>query len=111
VVPLVMFGIFLVVFTVYSFKSNHWLVRTLVRVITAPLTKVEFRDFFLGDQLVSLAISLMDLEFLICYYTNDALSNGSYCENISEWVRPMIALLPQWWRVMQVCMCAVCTLC
>jgi hypothetical protein len=101
-IPLAMFVIFLVIFTIYSFKSDHWLLRTLLRVITTPLTKVTFRDFYLGDQLSSLSISLMDFEFFVCYYTTDALSGTGTCLHINSWIRPLIAMLPAYWRFVQV---------
>lgn len=83
-----------------SFRSSHWLLRTLLRIVTTPVTRVFFRDFYLADQvrraararrathraerrrvnqLSSLAISLMDFEFFICYYTNDALTATNTC--------------------------------
>lgn len=39
------------------------------RVFTAPFHRVEFADFWLADQLNSLVIVLMDLEYLICFYS------------------------------------------
>ena len=41
------------------------------RVFTAPFHRVEFADFWLADQLNSLVIVLMDLEYLICFYIFD----------------------------------------
>lgn len=38
------------------------------RVFTAPFHRVEFADFWLADQLNSLVVVLMDLEYLICFY-------------------------------------------
>lgn len=65
-----------------SFRSEHWLLRTLLvndsitntkenlddcfktfsfqRIVTTPLTKVTFRDFYLADQLSSISISLVN---------------------------------------------------
>lgn len=39
------------------------------RVFTAPFHRVEFADFWLADQLNSLVIVLMDLEYLVCFYS------------------------------------------
>lgn len=39
------------------------------RVVTAPFHRVGFADFWLADQLNSLAVVLMDLEYLICFYS------------------------------------------
>lgn len=38
------------------------------RVFTAPFHRVEFADFWLADQLNSLVFTLMDLEYLFCFY-------------------------------------------
>lgn len=38
------------------------------RVFTAPFHRVEFADFWLADQLNSLVVVLMDLEYLACFY-------------------------------------------
>lgn len=39
------------------------------RVFTAPFHKVGFADFWLADQLNSLSVILMDLEYMICFYS------------------------------------------
>lgn len=39
------------------------------RVFTAPFHKVGFADFWLADQLNSLVVILMDLEYMICFYS------------------------------------------
>lgn len=38
-------------------------------MVTAPFHRVEFADFWLADQLNSLGVVLMDLEYLICFYS------------------------------------------
>lgn len=39
------------------------------RVVTAPFHHVGFADFWLADQLNSLGVVLMDLEYMICFYS------------------------------------------
>lgn len=39
------------------------------RVVTAPFHRVGFADFWLADQLNSLGVVLMDLEYMICFYS------------------------------------------
>jgi len=73
VLPLAMAVVFFVVFGIYSFKSEHWLLRTILRVISTPLTKVQFRDFYLADQvgacpqrvvrMCTLCVSLVGIAF------------------------------------------------
>lgn len=55
-------------------------------MFTAPFHKVGFADFWLADQLNSLAVILMDLEYMICFYSielqwgskNALLAPGKY---------------------------------
>lgn len=37
--------------------------------MTAPFHHVGFADFWLADQLNSLVVALMDLEYMICFYS------------------------------------------
>lgn len=41
------------------------------RIFTAPFQHVGFADFWLADQLNSLAVALLDLQFIICFYAHD----------------------------------------
>ncbi|XP_071777921.1 xenotropic and polytropic retrovirus receptor 1a isoform X2 [Centroberyx gerrardi] len=70
--PLILYGFMLLFllnpFKTCYYKSRFWLLKLLFRVFTAPFHRVEFADFWLADQLNSLVIVLMDLEYLICFY-------------------------------------------
>lgn len=46
------------------------------RMIAAPFFFVTFADFWLADQLNSLAAALLDFEFLLCFY----VTNGNWLE-------------------------------
>lgn len=48
-------------------------------MIAAPFFHVGFADFWLADQLNSLAIALLDFQYLICFYVvnGDWLNAGS----------------------------------
>lgn len=46
------------------------------RIIAAPFFHVGFADFWLADQLNSLASAFLDFHFVICFY----LSNGNWIE-------------------------------
>lgn len=39
------------------------------RVVCAPFVFVQFADFWLGDQLNTLAQALKDFEYSLCFYT------------------------------------------
>uniref|UniRef100_A0A3Q1HAZ4 Xenotropic and polytropic retrovirus receptor 1a n=1 Tax=Anabas testudineus TaxID=64144 RepID=A0A3Q1HAZ4_ANATE len=71
--PLALYGFFLLFlinpFKTCYYKSRFWLLKLLFRVVTAPFHRVGFADFWLADQLNSLVMVLMDLEYMICFYS------------------------------------------
>ncbi|KAM9325605.1 solute carrier family 53 member 1 [Gastrophryne carolinensis] len=112
--PLILYGFMLLFLinptkTLY-YKSRFWLLKLLFRVFTAPFHKVGFADFWLADQLNSLAVILMDLEFMICYYSfelnwgsSTGLINGEHgkCNTYSYGVRAVVQCIPAWLRFIQ----------
>ncbi|XP_070775452.1 xenotropic and polytropic retrovirus receptor 1 homolog isoform X3 [Enoplosus armatus] len=71
--PLALYGLFFLFlinpFKTCYYKSRFWLLKLLFRVVTAPFHRVGFADFWLADQLNSLGVVLMDLEYMICFYS------------------------------------------
>ncbi|XP_029308880.1 xenotropic and polytropic retrovirus receptor 1 homolog isoform X3 [Cottoperca gobio] len=71
--PLALYGLFFLFlinpFKTCYYKSRFWLLKLLFRVMTAPFHRVGFADFWLADQLNSLGVVLMDLEYMICFYS------------------------------------------
>merc|ERR1712131_167715 len=53
------------------YKARMWLLVKMKRLVVAPYYPVEFADFWLADQLNSLASVVMDLEYLVCFFTFD----------------------------------------
>ncbi|GAA99322.1 hypothetical protein E5Q_06017 [Mixia osmundae IAM 14324] len=49
--------------------ARAWMARSLGRVFTFGLYPVQFRDFFLGDQLVSLYYVFYNFGYLVCAYS------------------------------------------
>ncbi|XP_037625691.1 xenotropic and polytropic retrovirus receptor 1a [Sebastes umbrosus] len=116
--PLILYG-FMVLFLLNPFKtcyykSRFWLLKLLFRVFTAPFHRVEFADFWLADQLNSLVVVLMDLEYLICYYIFELQWSNSkgllpkfkdtdnhVCHSYSYGLRAIIQCLPAWFRFIQ----------
>ncbi|XP_066537787.1 xenotropic and polytropic retrovirus receptor 1 homolog [Hoplias malabaricus] len=117
--PLALYGFFLLFlinpFKTFYYKSRFWLLKLLFRVVTAPFHRVEFADFWLADQLNSLAVLLMDLEYLVCFYSvdldwtsykelkwkNTENNPQSICNTYSYGVRAVIQCLPAWFRFVQ----------
>ncbi|XP_053326359.1 xenotropic and polytropic retrovirus receptor 1 [Spea bombifrons] len=112
--PLMLYG-FMLLFLVnptktFYYKSRFWLLKLLFRVFTAPFHKVEFADFWLADQLNSLAVILMDLEFMICFYSFELdwdsptglIHEGTgICNTYSYGVRAVVQCIPAWLRFIQ----------
>uniref|UniRef100_A0AAY4A9I9 Xenotropic and polytropic retrovirus receptor 1 n=1 Tax=Denticeps clupeoides TaxID=299321 RepID=A0AAY4A9I9_9TELE len=113
--PLLLYGFFFMFlinpFKTFYYKSRFWLLKLLFRVVTAPFHRVEFADFWLADQLNSLGVVLMDLEYLICYYSINITWSNPYdfepyqekgtCNSYSYGVRAVIQCLPAWFRFVQ----------
>uniref|UniRef100_A0A4W5NN86 Xenotropic and polytropic retrovirus receptor 1a n=1 Tax=Hucho hucho TaxID=62062 RepID=A0A4W5NN86_9TELE len=113
--PLILYG-FMLLFLINPFKTGYyksrfWLLKLLFRVFTAPFHRVEFADFWLADQLNSLVIVLMDLEYLICFYSFELkwtdrkgllpMFNGELEHCYSYGLRAIIQCLPAWFRFVQ----------
>ncbi|KAM4642753.1 solute carrier family 53 member 1 [Discoglossus pictus] len=112
--PLILYG-FMVLFLVnptktFYYKSRFWLLKLLFRVFTAPFHKVGFADFWLADQLNSLATILMDLEFMICFYSFELSWTETrgliqavpgVCNTYSYGVRAVVQCIPAWLRFIQ----------
>jgi hypothetical protein len=79
--------------------KEHWLLRHFKRLLLTPLYSVEFSDFFLADQLTSLAGALSQLQFFWCYLRIEETS-GVCAAGIGQGV-VSIALLPSLWRLVQ----------
>ncbi|XP_063056812.1 xenotropic and polytropic retrovirus receptor 1a [Engraulis encrasicolus] len=115
--PLILYGSMLLFlinpFRVGYYKSRVWLLKLLFRVFTAPFHRVEFADFWLADQLNSLVMCLMDLEYLVCFYSMELSwtspqglllpkGTGDYvCHKYSYGLRAIIQCLPAWFRFVQ----------
>lgn len=82
-------------------SSRYWFVRSLGRVFTGGVkSSVEFRDFFLGDELNSLAYSMSNLWLLGCEY--DAhWSVPDRCNGNMTWWTPVLSALPAFLRLLQ----------
>ncbi|XP_030062810.1 solute carrier family 53 member 1 isoform X1 [Microcaecilia unicolor] len=114
--PLILYG-FMVLFLInptktFYYKSRFWLLKLLFRVFTAPFHKVGFADFWLADQLNSLVVILMDLEYMICFYSFEldwsknkgllpALKGHELCSSYSYGVRAVVQCIPAWLRFIQ----------
>ncbi|KAL7078018.1 hypothetical protein ACQ4LE_002668 [Meloidogyne hapla] len=56
---------------VFHRNSRFWLLKHCFNCLTAPFHYVTFSDFWLGDQMNSLAICFLDLQYFICFYATE----------------------------------------
>ena len=93
-------------------QARFWLLRKLGQVFLSPFYHVDFANFWLADQLLSLELSFVDLEYFICYYINDvqwstevkdtSQTRTAMCYGWSQSVfQTVLILIPAWFRVAQ----------
>ena len=95
---------FLLPLPVLYHSSRLWLIKELGRILLAPFCVVTFADFWIADQLNSLAVVMLDLELFLCYlvYGQYASKDSLFqCGSIYYGLRPLVAILPAWWRFAQ----------
>ncbi|XP_040150932.1 xenotropic and polytropic retrovirus receptor 1 isoform X1 [Anopheles arabiensis] len=89
----------------FRHEARFWTLRILSRIVLAPFFYVNFADFWLADQLNSIVPAFLDLQYFLCFFST--ISNWSYaedpnqCINNSLWIRPVVAMLPAWFRMAQ----------
>ncbi|GAU89162.1 hypothetical protein RvY_01745-2 [Ramazzottius varieornatus] len=95
-------------FPVLFYPARKWVLKTLGRIICAPFYPVGFPDFWLADQLMSLSTALLDLGYVICYYsfevpwvTGGLQTNWGMCATNDNFTRPILSILPAWFRFAQ----------
>ncbi|RZF47983.1 hypothetical protein LSTR_LSTR002049 [Laodelphax striatellus] len=77
----------------FRHEARFWLLKICGRMIGAPFFRVEFADFWLADQLNSLATVFLDLHFLVCfYYTNSDWIESSEGQYKDKWENPYMYL-------------------
>ncbi|XP_046401369.1 xenotropic and polytropic retrovirus receptor 1-like [Ischnura elegans] len=90
---------------VFRHEARFWAMREIGRIIAAPFFHVGFADFWLADQMNSLAATFLDFQYLICFYstTENWLVAGdtSQCNEKSFIIRPIVNCLPAWFRFAQ----------
>lgn len=91
-------------------RKGRWgVVKVMMRILLAPLYRVKFGDFWFADQLNSIVVILLDLEFMLCFYSYiwplDKNEDGKECNKNTYVVRPVISCLPAFWRLMQCLRC------
>eukprot|EP01132_Coremiostelium_polycephalum_P006104 gene6104-7607_t len=105
--PLVLLVVYLIFlfcpFNIFQLSVRKWFLNTILRVMTAPVKTVRFKDFFMGDQLSSLVLMMVQFSQFICFYTTDVYKAESHavCISRGRYFNPIISALPAWWRFLQ----------
>lgn len=79
-------------------SSRYWLINTIFRIFMAPFFRVQFRDFWIADQLTSTGNILFELQFLIC---NPQSQGNQICEGYISIGIPIFNMWPYYARFMQ----------
>ena len=108
IIPCVMWGVILLaLFNPLKFmhhKGRFALVKSLLRILTAPFHKITFGDFWLADQLNSLAVVFLAVEYSACYVTWDwrYAPDSQVCGSKTFMgIRPLLSALPAMFRFWQ----------
>ncbi|KAG0378862.1 hypothetical protein BGX24_002578 [Mortierella sp. AD032] len=103
--PLILVGTILVILfwplRMFRFSARKWFLQSMWRILASGYYKVEFRDFFMADEMNSLGYSIEQFEFAICAYTQQWNDLGATCATSHMWITPFVTALPAWFRFMQ----------
>ncbi|KAI1312230.1 hypothetical protein EDD11_003030 [Mortierella claussenii] len=83
------------------FTSRRWFISSIGRIIASGYYRVEFRDFFLADEMNSLSYSIEQFEFAMCAYSQQWSNLANTCTTSHMWITPLVTGLPAWFRFLQ----------
>ncbi|KAI3649667.1 hypothetical protein MP228_005299 [Amoeboaphelidium protococcarum] len=86
---------------VFYWTSRRWMLQTLFRLLISPRYAVEYRDFFIADELCSMVYFLSSIQLFVCVYINDFDDTAKVCNIGAAAFSPAINLLPSWIRFLQ----------
>ncbi|TFK72108.1 EXS-domain-containing protein, partial [Pluteus cervinus] len=83
--------------------SRYWLIKKTSKLFASGTRRVEFADFWLGDQFCSLIFPLSNSYLLICAYTNGFDENWHKCGSSTRYwpLAFVLAALPLFIRLVQ----------
>ncbi|KAI8879556.1 EXS-domain-containing protein [Backusella circina FSU 941] len=103
--PLILFVILAAIifcpFPILYYSSRRWFVISLGRIVLSLFFSVEFRDFFIADELNSLAYTFWTSSYFFCSYAWHWDQLATHCTIWRYLYTPIIASLPPWWRLLQ----------
>ncbi|KAG2230138.1 hypothetical protein INT48_001480 [Thamnidium elegans] len=103
--PLILFVFMMAIMTcpfpILYYSSRRWLGLSLGRIALSYCFPIEFRDFFIADELNSLAYSFWTFSYFTCAYDWHWFDLDKNCPVKIFWFTPFLACLPPWWRFLQ----------
>ncbi|KAJ2684438.1 Xenotropic and polytropic retrovirus receptor 1, partial [Coemansia spiralis] len=97
----VLLGVLFLPLKAVYWTSRWWLIRSLGRLLCSGLFHVEFRDFFLGDELCSLSYTLSTMLLLGCAGSNGWSDLDAVCNTTHWWSNAALLMLPNMLRLLQ----------
>ncbi|GAA6021422.1 hypothetical protein JCM10207_004728 [Rhodosporidiobolus poonsookiae] len=83
-------------------SARWWMLRSFCRMLTSGLVAVEFRDFFLGDEMNSLYYTWYNFGFAACAYGHGWPDDTfSVCSTNRTWTTAILSALPPFIRLGQ----------
>eukprot|EP01112_Ceratiomyxa_fruticulosa_P014910 TRINITY_DN4326_c0_g2_i1.p1 TRINITY_DN4326_c0_g2~~TRINITY_DN4326_c0_g2_i1.p1 ORF type:complete len:432 (+),score=31.95 TRINITY_DN4326_c0_g2_i1:250-1545(+) len=105
ILSLVFWALVFCPFDLFHKSARGWLFRHLGNFFFGPFVRVDFPSFFLADQLCSMGIMLIDIEYAFCYYSNYFSSThdilGVQCSSLNRYIQPLLIASPYLWRFFQ----------
>ncbi|KAG0260556.1 hypothetical protein BG011_001829 [Mortierella polycephala] len=86
---------------VFNRGARKWFIVSIGRILISGYVAVEFRDFFIADELNSLSYSIEQFEFAMCAYSQQWENLGTQCVTSRLWITPFLTALPPWFRLLQ----------
>ncbi|KAJ2552406.1 Signal transduction protein [Coemansia sp. RSA 1933] len=97
----VLFGLFLAPVDAFYWSSRRWLIKSLWRLLLSGFYRVEFRDFFLGDEMCSLTYTFSMFLMFGCASANRWTDLDDVCNTTQWWSNAAFLMLPNLLRLLQ----------
>ncbi|CAE6434665.1 unnamed protein product [Rhizoctonia solani] len=75
---------------IFHRSARYWLLRTFGMLFLSGTRRVEFADFWLGDQFCSLVYTMSNMYFLICAYADHWERIEQRCQLEQHWTVPLV---------------------
>lgn len=97
----VLLALFFMPVKVLYWSSRRWLIKTLWRLLLSGIYRVEFRDFFLGDEMCSLTYTFSMVLLLGCASAKGWTDLDDVCDTNRWWSNAAFLMFPNLLRLLQ----------